>query len=151
MGKQELMDRARDELFSHIHRCGVLQASEDDQGSWMTETIEYLAERYPDLGEGDLGNLRTVGLRFCQPVLSRLRPSGEEAATDETDDVTVEATEEVVASDAEVTGLTSVTDEVTVVDATVVDATVVDAAVVDASVVNATVDEAESALAGAAE
>ena len=83
MGKQELMDRARDELFSHIHRCGVLQASSDDQGAWMTETIEYLAERYPDLAEGDLGDLKTVGLRFCQPVISRLK-------TTVTEDVAVE-------------------------------------------------------------
>ena len=45
MAKQEPMERARDELFSHIHRCGVLQAHVDDQDSWMTETIEYLAER----------------------------------------------------------------------------------------------------------
>ena len=73
MGKQELLDRARDELFSHIHRCGVLQASEDDQDTWMTETIEYLAERYPDLGETDLMELKTVGRRFCQPVISRLK------------------------------------------------------------------------------
>ena len=73
MAKQEPMDRARDELFSHIHRCGVLQAHEEDQDSWMSETIEYLAERYPDLGVQELTQLKAVGMQFCKPVISRLR------------------------------------------------------------------------------
>ena len=73
MARQEAKDRARDELFSHIHRCGVIEASQDDQDSWMTETIEYLAERYPDLSERELFELKTVGMRFCQPVISRLK------------------------------------------------------------------------------
>ena len=30
MPKEKLNDRARDELFSHINRCGVLQASPED-------------------------------------------------------------------------------------------------------------------------
>lgn len=72
MPKQEPMDRARDELFSHIHRCGVLDANVDDQDSWMNETMGYLAERYPDLGEQELVQLKAVGMRFCQPVISRL-------------------------------------------------------------------------------
>lgn len=67
--KEKLMDRARDELFSHINRCGVLQASADDQKVWMEETIDYLAERYPDLDDPDLDQLHMVGLRFCQPAL----------------------------------------------------------------------------------
>lgn len=82
MAKQEPMDRARDELFSHIHRCGVLQAHVDDQDSWMTETIEYLAERYPDLGVRELSELKAVGMQFCKPVISRLRreePAGPSA------------------------------------------------------------------------
>lgn len=73
MAKQEPMERARDELFSHIHRCGVLKANPDDQDSWMTETMEYLAERYPDLGEKDLFQLKAVGMQFCKPVVSRLK------------------------------------------------------------------------------
>ena len=57
MAKQEPIERARDELFSHIHRCGVLEAEADDQDVWMTETVEYLAERYPDLEVADLAKL----------------------------------------------------------------------------------------------
>lgn len=70
MSKEKLMDRARDELFSHINRCGVLQAAEEDQRQWMDETIEYLAERYPDLADADLGVLYEIGIRFCKPAIA---------------------------------------------------------------------------------
>ena len=69
MAQDKLMARARDELFSHINRCGVLQAAPEDQDTWMNETIEYLGERFPDLSDTDLGQLRAVGLRFCQPAI----------------------------------------------------------------------------------
>lgn len=75
MAKQEPIERARDELFSHIHRCGVLEAEAADQDVWMTETVEYLAERYPDLDVSDLAKLKKVGMQFCKPVISRLRRS----------------------------------------------------------------------------
>lgn len=64
-----MITRARDELFSHINRCGVLQADDDDQRHWMDETIDYLAERYPDLSDADLQDLYAVGMRFCQPAI----------------------------------------------------------------------------------
>jgi len=64
-----MITRARDELFSHINRCGVLQAEADDQRHWMDETIDYLAERYPDLTDADLQDLYSVGIRFCQPAI----------------------------------------------------------------------------------
>jgi hypothetical protein len=67
--KNKLKDRARDELFSHINRCGVLQAAEDEQRSWMDETMEYLGERYPDLSDADLKELYAVGMRFCRPAI----------------------------------------------------------------------------------
>ena len=54
------MERARDELFSHINRCGVLQAEDDDKKHWMDETIDYIGERYPDLTDGDLPEPRRV-------------------------------------------------------------------------------------------
>ncbi len=65
----KIFERARDELFSHINRCGVLQAVEDDQRQWMDETIDYIGERYPDLSDADLRDLYTVGLRFCKPII----------------------------------------------------------------------------------
>jgi hypothetical protein len=69
VAKESMINRARDELFSHINRCGVLQAEEDDQRHWMDETIDYLAERYPDLSDKDLQDLYSVGIRFCQPAI----------------------------------------------------------------------------------
>ena len=69
MTKENMVTRARDELFSHINRCGVLQAEEDDQKHWMEETIDYLAERYPDLSDADLQDLFSVGMRFCRPAI----------------------------------------------------------------------------------
>jgi len=69
LAKENMITRARDELFSHINRCGVLKAEEGDQRHWMDETIDYLAERYPDLGDGDLKDLYSVGIRFCQPAI----------------------------------------------------------------------------------
>lgn len=85
MAKQEPIERARDELFSHIHRCGVLNADAADQDVWMTETVEYLAERYPDLGVSDLARLKKVGMQFCKPVISRLKrtEAAEETAVDD--------------------------------------------------------------------
>jgi len=64
-----LMDQARDELFSHINRCGVLSASPEDQKKWMEETVDYLAERFPDLGDPQLDELHAIGLRFCAPAI----------------------------------------------------------------------------------
>ena len=70
MSKEKLLDRARDELFSHINRCGVLQAEEDDQRHWMDETIDYIGERYPDLSDADLRGLHEIGIRFCKPAIA---------------------------------------------------------------------------------
>ena len=71
MGKEKLLERARDELFSYINRCGVINAVEGDQRQWMDETIDYIRERYPDLSEVDLSGLHEIGTRFCQPAISR--------------------------------------------------------------------------------
>ncbi|MEZ4416966.1 MAG: hypothetical protein R3E10_14540 [Gemmatimonadota bacterium] len=74
------IERARNELFSHINRCGVLSAAEEDQRQWMNETVDYLGERYPDLSDTDLRDLYTVGLRFCKPVLVNGAPVKSESA-----------------------------------------------------------------------
>lgn len=64
-------DQARDELFSHILRCGVIEADAEQQKAWMDDTMQYLAERYSDLSEEQLTNLRVLGDRFCKPVVRR--------------------------------------------------------------------------------
>lgn len=76
------MERARDELFSHIHRCGVLKALPEHQVEWMDETIAYISERYPELSRDQLGELRTMGLRFCQPVINHSQVSSSETETE---------------------------------------------------------------------
>ena len=93
MAIEKLMDRARDELFSHINRCGVLHASPEDQKSWMSETIDYIAERYPDLGDTQLDALQGIGLRFCQPAISRNPSAVVEEAPVETEATADEVTE----------------------------------------------------------
>ncbi|HXG44928.1 MAG TPA: hypothetical protein VNJ71_09260 [Gemmatimonadales bacterium] len=66
-----LFDQARDELFSHIVRCGVLEALPEHQKDWFDDTMLYLAERYEALSEEQLAQLRQLGERFCQPVVNR--------------------------------------------------------------------------------
>ncbi|NOT08230.1 MAG: hypothetical protein HOP28_08490 [Gemmatimonadales bacterium] len=63
------VDQARDELFSHILRCGVTEAEPEHQKEWMDDTMQYLAERYTDLGEEELAAVRVLGERFCKPVV----------------------------------------------------------------------------------
>jgi hypothetical protein len=60
--------QARDELFSHILRCGVIDALPEHQKDWFDDTMGYIADRYEDLTEAELAQLRTLGERYCQPV-----------------------------------------------------------------------------------
>jgi hypothetical protein len=72
-------EQARDELFSHILRCGVLEATPEHQKEWFDDTMLYLADRYEDLAEEGLEQLRTLGERYCQPVVARPAPVGASA------------------------------------------------------------------------
>jgi hypothetical protein len=60
--------QARDELFSHILRCGVIDALPEHQKDWFDDTMGYVADRYEDLTDAELTQLRTLGERYCQPV-----------------------------------------------------------------------------------
>jgi len=64
-------EEARDELFQHIMTCGVTGADEAHQHEWFDETLKYFAERYPELGEQHLKDLRKLGERFAQPPKAR--------------------------------------------------------------------------------
>lgn len=64
-------EQARDELFHHIMTCGVVGADDSHQHEWFEETLRYFAERYPELGEGQLKELRQLGQRFAQPPKAR--------------------------------------------------------------------------------
>ena len=63
------LDAARDELMSHVHRCGVLQATPEQQQEWLHDTMGYMADRYPALTPDELAELQAIGERFCQPVI----------------------------------------------------------------------------------
>ena len=64
-------EQARDELFSHILRCGVLEASVEHQKEWFDDTMLYLSDRYEGLTEAEVSQLRLLGERYCRPVVAR--------------------------------------------------------------------------------
>ena len=66
-----LFDQARDELFGHILRCGVLEASVEHQKEWFDDTMDYMAERYDRLSDEDLVGLRRLGEQYCRPIIQR--------------------------------------------------------------------------------
>ena len=77
-------ETARDELFGHIRRCGVLGATVADQETWMDDTVGYLGECHPGLEDAELSELRVIGMRFCRPVIDCLdRDGSDKDGTDE--------------------------------------------------------------------
>jgi hypothetical protein len=65
------LDEARDELFQHIMRCGVIGAEPEHQQEWFDATITYFTGRYPELSKLELTQLRTLGERFAQPLKTK--------------------------------------------------------------------------------
>ena len=61
-------EQARDELFQHIMKCDVIGADTAHQHEWFDETMRYVVERYPELSEQQLRELRKLGERFAQPL-----------------------------------------------------------------------------------
>lgn len=61
-------EEARDEMFQHIMKCGVIGSIPDDQKEWFDGTMNYLAERYHELSPRQIGELRVLGERFSQPA-----------------------------------------------------------------------------------
>ena len=60
-------EQARDEMFQHIMRCGVIGAEPVHQTEWFNDTMAYLEDRYHELSPTELADLRTLGERFVQP------------------------------------------------------------------------------------
>ena len=60
-------EQARDEMFQHIMRCGVIGADPEHQKEWFNDTMAYLGDRYHELSQNELADLRTLGERFVQP------------------------------------------------------------------------------------
>jgi hypothetical protein len=68
--RSSAIDDARNELFGHIHRCGVMRATREQQEEWMKDTIEFLGERFASLTPKELEELGVIGMRFCSPVIA---------------------------------------------------------------------------------
>lgn len=83
--KPTSLERARDELFSHIQRCGVLEAELDQREEWLVDTVGYLAERYPDLSKIELAELREIGQRYCMPPVSHGDADARDRESDDED------------------------------------------------------------------
>lgn len=98
MGNHEYttLDRARDELFSHIQRCEVLDADMDEHmDEWLAETMDFMAERYPDLSDLQLAQLRMMGERYLEPVIPHGRKSNAVHRREDTEETEAEAAEDV--------------------------------------------------------
>lgn len=105
--KSEL-EMARDELMSHIHRCGVLKATAEQQAEWIEDTVDYMGERFPGLTPEEVGELRLIGERFCQPVIAHGKGNtalGQtEAAEEENDEAIVAESDESSADEETLVG-----------------------------------------------
>ena len=64
-----VFEQARDELFSHILRCGVLEATVDHQKEWFDDTMDYLSDRYDALPDNEMDRVRRLGEQYCRPVI----------------------------------------------------------------------------------
>ncbi|MEO7458239.1 MAG: hypothetical protein ABIY52_18410 [Gemmatimonadaceae bacterium] len=73
-------EQARDELFQHIMRCGVVGADPEHVEEWFAETIKYMTERFPELSEQQITELQTLGKRFAQPPKARVETDAASAA-----------------------------------------------------------------------
>lgn len=60
-------EEARDEMFQHIMQCGVIGCEPDDQAQWFDDTMRYVADRFTELTQKELGQIRVLGERFVQP------------------------------------------------------------------------------------
>jgi hypothetical protein len=60
-------EQARDEMFQHVMRCGVVGADSEHQAEWFNDTMSYLADRYHELTDAEIAELRAMGERFVQP------------------------------------------------------------------------------------
>ncbi|HEY0972713.1 MAG TPA: hypothetical protein VGE02_17215 [Gemmatimonadales bacterium] len=49
----------------------MIGATPEHQTEWFNDTMSFLSDRYPELGEDEVAQLRTLGERFVQPPKSR--------------------------------------------------------------------------------
>ena len=76
-------DQARDELFQHIMRCGVIGSAPEHQKEWLDETMKVMAERWHELNAKQVADLRVLGERFAAPATRPAAPAAEAATTEQ--------------------------------------------------------------------
>lgn len=94
------LDKARDELMSHVVRCEVLEAQMEHRMEWLDDTMDFMAERYPQLSDLQLAQLEMIGRRFLRPAIphgadhnAMTRKKAGSAALTATAETEVEATD----------------------------------------------------------
>ena len=50
----------------------MVGADPEHQKEWFDDTISYIAERYSELDDAQVTELRTLGVRFSQPPKARI-------------------------------------------------------------------------------
>ncbi len=68
--KTTVLEIARDELMSHVQRCGVLDAEMEHRVEWLDETMDYMAGRYPMLSDLQLVQLEHIGRQYLRPAIA---------------------------------------------------------------------------------
>ena len=82
---------ARDELFQHIMQCNVIGAHPADVKEWFDATMQYMADRYHELSQRELNELRATGENFVRPA--KANPDAESTDAVATDAPTSDAVE----------------------------------------------------------
>lgn len=67
--KRTILDIARDELFSHVIRCDVLDAHMSARLEWLEDTLDYMRQRYPQLTDLQTEQLNVLGKRFLKQAI----------------------------------------------------------------------------------
>ena len=88
--------KARDRLFSEIHRCDVAGSEEEHIVEWLEDTVQYLSEEYPTLSLADRDSLKQAGRNFLAPPI----PHGVGKDATNREEWADEVTEEGVAEEA---------------------------------------------------
>jgi hypothetical protein len=77
-----ISDQARDELFQHIMRCGVIGSAPEHQTEWFDETMKVMAERWHELSPKQVADLRVLGERFAAPATRNAAPAAADAPSE---------------------------------------------------------------------
>jgi hypothetical protein len=56
-------------------RCGVVGSDPEHVEEWFADTMKYMTDRFPELDEARIGELKTLGMRFAQPPKARTESS----------------------------------------------------------------------------